>query len=291
MAQKHHLEENPGEEGPVMEWDARYPGQNQTAADAPPGYINLFEDFFPQGNLWLPVTEFMAHILHISQMSPPRMVRVRHFEFLCRSHGIEPTVERCRAFYQLIRNMGFYSFASRGSAKKILMNPPKSFHDLKQNFFFIREEVIPIAMTFRSPDVIEKEELAIPKKDDWYVKLTATPNRVFGENILVTARMSDPWPAREQGSSEVRLYQAAFPTYGGSMGVRPLEAGEQYWYDEIKGHFMFPVAGAFADPHSATESAHIPNPMPLLALTSAGKNIVYLSSEESVEYSNRELSS
>ncbi|KAJ0577334.1 hypothetical protein HanIR_Chr05g0234791 [Helianthus annuus] len=114
----------------------------------------------------------MAHILqyygfHIYQMNPPRMVRVRHFEFLCRDHDIEPTVERFRVFYQLIQNMGFYSFGSRGGAKKILLNPPKNFHDWKQKFFFIREEVMPIAMTFRPwSEVIEKEELAIPKKDD-----------------------------------------------------------------------------------------------------------------------------
>ncbi|KAF5805760.1 hypothetical protein HanXRQr2_Chr05g0213281 [Helianthus annuus] len=150
MAEEHHQEENPGEEGPLRvlkwdlglseqitrgfrfppEWDARYPGQNQTAADAPPGYITLFEDFFLQGNFRLPATEFMAHILqyygfHISQMNPPGMVRVRHFEFLYRSHDVEPTVERFRAFYQLIRNMGFYSFGKRGSAKKILLNPPR----------------------------------------------------------------------------------------------------------------------------------------------------------------------
>ncbi|KAJ0455180.1 hypothetical protein HanIR_Chr15g0748291 [Helianthus annuus] len=219
MAEEHH-QENPGEEGPVpilkwdlglfeqisrsfrfpLEWDARYLGQNQTVADAPPGYITLFEDFFLQGNFWLPATEFLAHILqfygfHVSQMSPPGMVRVRHFEFLCRSHDIEPTVERFRAFYQLIRNMGFYSFASRGAANKILLNPPKSFHDWKQKFFFIREEVIPVAMIFRPwSEPIEKEELTIPKKEDWYLKLTATPNRVFGENVLVAAHMSDQWP-------------------------------------------------------------------------------------------------
>ncbi|KAJ0522874.1 hypothetical protein HanIR_Chr10g0487391 [Helianthus annuus] len=117
----------------------------------------------------------MAHILqyygfHISQMSPPGMVRVRHFEFLCRAHDIESTVEKFRVFYQLIRNMGFYSFGNRGAAKKILSNPPKSFHDWKQKFFFIREDVVPIAMTFRSwTDVIEKEDLAIPKKEGWYL--------------------------------------------------------------------------------------------------------------------------
>ncbi|KAJ0622059.1 hypothetical protein HanPSC8_Chr01g0013681 [Helianthus annuus] len=178
------------------EWDARYPDQNQTAADAPPGYITLFEDFFLEGNFRLPATEFMSHILyhygfHILQMSPPGLVRVRHFEFLCRSHDIEPIVERFRVFYQLIRNMGFYSFGNRGSAKKILLNPPKSFHDWKQKFFFIREEVIPIAMIFRAPDMIEKEELPIPKGEAWYLKLTAAPNRIFGENVLVAAQMSD----------------------------------------------------------------------------------------------------
>ncbi|KAJ0808449.1 hypothetical protein HanPI659440_Chr01g0003481 [Helianthus annuus] len=186
-------------------WDAQYPRQGQTAPDAPSGYITLFEDFFLQGNFRLPATEFMAHILHyygfhISQMSPPGMVRVRHFEFLCRSHGIEPTVEKFRVFYQLIRNIGFYSFGNRGSAKKILLNPPKSFHEWKQKFFFIREEVIPIAMIFREPDTIEKEELAIPKGADWYLKLTATPNRIFGETVLVAAQMSDKW---SEDSNEV----------------------------------------------------------------------------------------
>ncbi|MFS7897953.1 hypothetical protein Hanom_Chr00s014525g01752931 [Helianthus anomalus] len=181
------------------EWDARYPAQGQTAADAPPGYITLYEDFFLQGNFRLPATHFLGGILcyynfHISQMSPPGMVRVRHFEFLCRSHGIEPSVDKFRAFYQLQRTMGFFSFASRGAAKKILLNPPKSFHDWKPKFFFIREEVLPIAMPFREwTEVIPKEDLPIPKTARWYQQLTPTPNRVFGENVLVAAKMSDQW--------------------------------------------------------------------------------------------------
>ncbi|KAJ0432370.1 hypothetical protein HanIR_Chr17g0858421 [Helianthus annuus] len=113
------------------EWDARYPQQGQTAADAPPGYIKLFADFFIDGKFRLPATHFVATILHfygfhISQMSPMGMVRVRHFEFVWRSQGQEPSVEKFRVFYQLICNMGFYSFALR-NVKKILINPPKSF--------------------------------------------------------------------------------------------------------------------------------------------------------------------
>ncbi|MFS7953659.1 hypothetical protein Hanom_Chr07g00621241 [Helianthus anomalus] len=45
------------------------------------------------------------------------MVRIRHFEFICRSQGLEPSVDKFRVFYQLIRNMGFYSFVQRGTRK------------------------------------------------------------------------------------------------------------------------------------------------------------------------------
>ncbi|MFS7946516.1 hypothetical protein Hanom_Chr06g00537171 [Helianthus anomalus] len=148
----------------------------------------------------------MASILHfygfhISQMSPIGMIRVIHFEFLCRSQGLEPSVEKFRAFYQLIRNMGFYSFGLR-AAKKILINPPKSFHEWKMKFFFIREEVIPIAMIFQESDEIEKEELAFPKTVDWYMRLLSTPNRIFGDQVLVAASMSDKWPV---SSKEVHV--------------------------------------------------------------------------------------
>ncbi|KAJ0502242.1 hypothetical protein HanRHA438_Chr11g0512921 [Helianthus annuus] len=286
------------------EWDARYPAQGQTAADAPPGYITLYEDFFLQGNFRLPATNFLGSILsyynfHISQMSPPGMVRVRHFEFLCRSHGIEPSVDKFRAFYQLQRTMGFFSFASRGAAKKILLNPPKSFHDWKPKFFFIREEVLPIAMPFREwTEVIPKEDLPIPKTARWYQQLTPTPNRVFGESVLVAAKMSDQWspsskevPVLKIGDQEAQLYQAAFSTFGGSMGVRSVRDDEESWYDQIKGNFMFPAADAFASPPTATEGAQYPKPRPLRSVTLAGKETFYLSSEESVGSSNGELSS
>ncbi|KAM0055878.1 hypothetical protein Hdeb2414_s0006g00211251 [Helianthus debilis subsp. tardiflorus] len=222
------------------EWDARYPRQGQTAADAPPGYITLFEDFFVQGNFRLPAMEFMASILH------------------------------------------FY-------AKKILLNPPKSFHDWKMKFFFIREEVIQIAMIFREPDTIDKEELSIPKRADWYLKLSATPNRIFCENVLVAVQVSDKWP---ETSNKVPILKfAAFPTFGGSMGVRLLQSGEPFWYDQIKGHFLYPPAGAFVTPPSATKGALLPKSRLLRGVTSAGKEILFLSSEESVGSSQEESSS
>ncbi|KAJ0614312.1 hypothetical protein HanIR_Chr02g0061031 [Helianthus annuus] len=244
------------------EWDARYPQQGQTATGAPPGYITLFADFFIDGNFRLPATYFMATILHfygfhISQLSPIGMVRIRHFEFVCRSQGLEPSADKFRVFYQLIRNMGFYSFAQR-EAKKILINPPKSFHDWKIKFFFIHEEVILIAMLFRKSDRIEKEEFSIPKAEDWYTRLMASPNRVYGEQVLVAAGMSDKWPPR---SKEVHVLM-----FNGEVGI-------------------------FASPPTATEGVHLPKQRPLRGVTSARKKILYLSSEESVGSSIEELSS
>ncbi|MFS7903719.1 hypothetical protein Hanom_Chr01g00027331 [Helianthus anomalus] len=73
-----------------------------------------------------------------------------------------------------------------------MISHPKSFHDWKMKFFFIREEVMPIAMIFRESDKIEKEELPIPKTADWYIHLLATPNRIFGEQVLVATGIVTP---------------------------------------------------------------------------------------------------
>ncbi|KAF5810981.1 hypothetical protein HanRHA438_Chr04g0185661 [Helianthus annuus] len=130
------------------------------------------------------------------------------------------------------------------------------------------------------------------------MNLLATPNRIFGEQVLVAAQMSDKWPETSEevpvlefNGEEAQLYQAAFPTFGGSMGVRPLRSGEPYWYKQIKGNFLFPSAGIFANPPFATEGALLPKPRPLRGKTSAGKEILFLSSEESVGSSQEELSS
>ncbi|MFS7968191.1 hypothetical protein Hanom_Chr09g00794601 [Helianthus anomalus] len=149
------------------EWDARYPTQGQIAADAPPGYITLFAVFFSEGSFRLPTTHFLGN--------PMGMMRVRHFEFVCRSQGEEPTLDKFSFFYQLQSNMGFFSFTLR-AAKKILINPPKSFHDWKMKFFFIRAEVILMAMQFRGMGPIPKEEIKVPRGAAWYENLMALPN-------------------------------------------------------------------------------------------------------------------
>ncbi|KAJ0614487.1 hypothetical protein HanIR_Chr02g0063001 [Helianthus annuus] len=54
---------------------------------------------------------------------------------------------------------------------------------------------------------------------------------------------------------------------------------------------MYPVADAFTTLPTTTEGAQLPKPRPLRSVTSAGKEVVYLYSEESVGSSNGELSS
>ncbi|KAM0009027.1 hypothetical protein Hdeb2414_s0006g00220561 [Helianthus debilis subsp. tardiflorus] len=115
------------------------------------------------------------------------------------------------------------------------------------------------------------------------------PNRVFGEQVLVAADMNDKWPENNEivpvlllNGEEVALYQSAFPAFAGTMGVRPLRGGEVYWFEQIRPNFMYARAELFAARPAVTEGARIPNTRPCRAITTTGKEIVYLSSEESV---------
>ncbi|KAF5822224.1 hypothetical protein HanRHA438_Chr01g0024481 [Helianthus annuus] len=121
------------------------------------------------------------------------MVRIRHFEFLCRSMRIEPTVNRFGVFYQLHCSQGFYSFAQRSSAKKILRVPPKSFHEWKPKFFFIKAGVIPMKMIFRGTEDIVVENMKTPESEIWYQDLKDIPSIELPERALVAAGMSLHW--------------------------------------------------------------------------------------------------
>ena len=127
------------------------------------------------------------------------MVRIKHFEFLCRASGLEPTVEMFKVFYQLQCSLGFYSFGQRQGAKKILTAPPKAFPDWKQNLFYIKAAVIPMKMHFRAGEDILLENQPIPHNEVWYQELREIPNVSFGERILVAAGMSVLWkPERRE---------------------------------------------------------------------------------------------
>ncbi|MFS7968746.1 hypothetical protein Hanom_Chr09g00801171 [Helianthus anomalus] len=131
--------------------------------------------------------------------------------------------------------MGFFFFALR-NVKKILINPPKSFHDWKMKFFYIHEEVIPIAMIF------------------------------FVNMVLVTVGMSEKWPERNKdvpvllfnGEGKSRFTRVHSKLLVG-VGVRPLRADEEFWYKQIKPNFMFVTTEMknFANYPEKTEGARI----------------------------------
>ncbi|MFS7945099.1 hypothetical protein Hanom_Chr06g00519981 [Helianthus anomalus] len=122
-----------------------------------------------------------------------------------------------------------------------------------------------------------------------------TLNRVFGEQVLVAVGMSDKWPKRSKEvlvlllDGEQALYQSAFKTFAGNMGVRPLRDGEEFWYKQIKPCFIYALAELFVNPPVATECANFPNPRPCRAVTSAGEETVHLSKEASMASSDHDL--
>ncbi|MFS7997877.1 hypothetical protein Hanom_Chr12g01147131 [Helianthus anomalus] len=74
------------------EYGATYPQEGDTVGDASAGYVLEY------------------YKLHISQLSPLGMIRVRNFEYTFRALGIEPIVGDFWRFYQLSVSMGFLSF-------------------------------------------------------------------------------------------------------------------------------------------------------------------------------------
>ncbi|KAM0009820.1 hypothetical protein Hdeb2414_s0085g00783031 [Helianthus debilis subsp. tardiflorus] len=215
-------------------WGVMYPEDGQTAAQAPADYITLFWDYFNEGNFRLPVTRFFLDILgyykfHISQLNPMGMVWSRHFEFLCRSMHIEPSVDPFRVFYQLHSSQGFYSFPQRPAVKKILLAPPKSFHEWKTKFFYIKRGVIPVKMNFRGAEDIVVETPKTPEAEIW---------------ALVAAGMSLHWkaephdkPVYVEDDNIVALYVVAYKRENGKMTTIQKGANEETWYHHIVKNF------------------------------------------------------
>ena len=195
------------------EYGAQYPSEGDTGADAPAGYVTMWADFFGDCNLRLPLTVFVVDVLewykvHISQMSPFGMIRIRNFEFTFRALGIEPTVGDFRRFYQMTVSMGFFSFRQRDGTPK-LMTPPKGMTMWKKKFFYIKAAAIVADMTFRNvTETIIAETIAVPssKSVEWFpqlqtiesVKLTNT--QLWLLRMMLTRRNKNSRPVVREKS-------------------------------------------------------------------------------------------
>ncbi|KAJ0622898.1 hypothetical protein HanIR_Chr01g0025791 [Helianthus annuus] len=164
---------------------------------------------------------------------------------------IKPTVNRFRVFYQLHCSPGFYSFAQRSSAKKILLVPPKSFHEWKPKFFFIKAGVIPMKMIFRGTEDIVVENMKTPELEIWYQDLKDIPSIELPERALVAAGMSLHWKMDHEDKpvymedDRSKIWDFLTLLFSvlrekGKMTTIPKGVGEELWYLQIVKNFALP---------------------------------------------------
>ncbi|KAJ0680819.1 hypothetical protein HanPI659440_Chr16g0628651 [Helianthus annuus] len=204
----------PGKSLPVLRWTesgfknlmttiqmpsaygARYPQDGDTTGDAPAGYVSMFADWFGDCNLRLPLTVFMVEVLenykiHISQLSPLGMIRVRNFEYTFRALNLEPLVGDFRCYYQLTVQLGFFSFRVREGAPK-LMSPPKGMTKWKTKFFYVKAAAVTTKLQFRNvTGPMETENLSTPKEGQqaWFSQLRVISSKNLDNRQLWILRM------------------------------------------------------------------------------------------------------
>ncbi|MFS7888846.1 hypothetical protein Hanom_Chr00s000002g01599871 [Helianthus anomalus] len=162
------------------EWNPMIPSKKDTIFPLKQGKITLFSDFFKFCNFRLPITKFCKSVLdeyqiHISQMHPLGLVKLRHFEFSYIALGHIPEITVFRAFFVLI------PASSRDK-------------DWKKKFFYIDASVIPGEMYWREMGAKDKF------KDD-EVDQRPSECTVIPKGALVMAGISLLWCNR-------RLYPA-----------------------------------------------------------------------------------
>ncbi|KAJ0921390.1 hypothetical protein HanPSC8_Chr05g0190931 [Helianthus annuus] len=236
------------------EFGATYPGEGDTGADAPAGFITLWVDFFTDGNLRLPVTVFVAEVLeyyhlHISQLSPFGMFRIRNFEYTFCALGLNVTVENFRRFYQLTVKTGFFSFNQRYGSPK-LMTPPKGLTKWKRRFFYVKACAVYANMTFRNVNVgVTAEDIALPtaKTVDWFFRLWPIELKKLGNHELWVLWMMLTRPDRitrlvlreNSGENAVGLWRMFEPDFEGKVELVACGVREGFNL-EIVGNFRVP---------------------------------------------------
>ncbi|KAM0014649.1 hypothetical protein Hdeb2414_s0034g00726201 [Helianthus debilis subsp. tardiflorus] len=244
------------------DWKATYPQEGDTGVDAPAGYITLWANFFTEGNLRLPVTVFVAEVLeyyhlHISQLSPFGMFRIRNFEYTFRAHGLDVTVENFQRFYQLTVNTCFFSFNQRHGSLK-LMTPPKGVTQWKRKFFYVKACAVYAHMTFRDVNVGVTDEdisVATAKTVEWFSRLRPIELKKLENNQLWVLRMMLTRPYRKarpvlrekSGANAISLWKMFEPDFEGKVELIPCDVREGFNL-EIVGNFRVPTCDVLNAP-------------------------------------------
>ncbi|KAF5773757.1 hypothetical protein HanRHA438_Chr13g0602941 [Helianthus annuus] len=265
--------------------------------------MTLYAAFFRESNFRLPMLKFLGEVLtrygmHISQVNALGLPRVTHFEFICRAHKIEPTFKMFNVFYYVTYTGGFYSFNSRtAGVLPCSQDPPKSFHDWKQKFFYIWRGIIPIDMHYQSEsEGVPKVAVSISFPDEeWYKTLTRRPTPIIQleEKALVAADMSLLWVPRDpraypvyayKGKGGYSLMNVLDPKVAGEMAMAMLPVGEPKWTERIRDNFLHPFSesmGAYSNMILGVLEAKTD-----LDTTPTREEAILLSSDESTGSSN-----
>ncbi|KAJ0554071.1 hypothetical protein HanRHA438_Chr08g0357821 [Helianthus annuus] len=190
------------------EWNPVLPSKTDTAFPLKAGKITLFSDFFKFCNFRLPITKFLKLVLdfyriHISQVHPLGLVKLRQFEYACVALGHIPELVVFRAFFVLVWKSPFFTFDRRDTDVSCLREIPTSSRDKdwKKKFFYLDASAIPGEMHWQDKGPKDKVKDDAPPADLYasnalYVKLCGRPFEctIIPEGALVMAGMSLLWP-------------------------------------------------------------------------------------------------
>ncbi|MFS7917596.1 hypothetical protein Hanom_Chr03g00190971 [Helianthus anomalus] len=145
------------------------PSERDTAFPLRDGKVTLLADFFKFCSLRLPISKFCKsmfyeYAVHISQMHPIGLSKLRHFE------------------YAVLSLAPFCNFDRRSTDEACLRFVPSSCRDKgwKKKFFFIDVDVIPGKMHWRVMAAKEKVKDIVP------------PKAKYVENALFKGLFPDP---------------------------------------------------------------------------------------------------
>ncbi|KAF5796391.1 hypothetical protein HanXRQr2_Chr08g0350891 [Helianthus annuus] len=198
----------------------------------------MWADFFVDGNLRLPLTVFVAEVLeyyriHISQLSPFGMIRIRKFEYTFRALGLEIFVENFRRFYY-----------------PKLMTPPKGITKWKTRFFYIKAVAVVANMTLRNvAETILAEDIKLPsaKTVEWFPRLKTIEFKKLDNSQLWVLRMMLTRPdrkarpvVREKSGDDAALWRIFDLNFTGKVQILRCAEDEDGFNITIRDNFRIP---------------------------------------------------
>jgi hypothetical protein len=129
------------------------------------------------------------------------LCRITHFEYCCRALAIPPQVSMFNLFYRIRAEGSRFSFSRRQNIASQCGKVWDSVRGCKERFFYIKEDVVPAFMYYRTitEDLIEPDVDFSLMNSPEYKQLSERPAdmQVIPESALVGVGMSRIWDKPE----------------------------------------------------------------------------------------------